>query len=1089
MLHTTEFKSALILTLAAAFSVCAADTDGDKFFEMKVRPILAERCVGCHGPEKKKGGLRLDSLEAALKGGETSPALVKNDPAKSLMITAVEYKDEDLQMPPKKADQLSAADVETLKQWIAMGAPWPASKGPAMAKKQRVITDDDRAFWSFQPLKDVAPPDVADKGWTRTPIDRFVFQKLAAEGLTPAPEAEKRSLIRRTTFDLHGLPPTPEEIEAFVNDTAPDAYDKLIDRLLASPRYGERWARHWLDLARYAESDGFRQDAFRPHAWPYRDYVIRSFNEDKPYDRFVQEQLAGDELAPDDPNVFVATAFLRHGLYEYNQVDVPAQWNEMLTDVTDTTADVFLGLSMGCARCHDHKFDPILQADYFNLRSFFGAMYPRSDAVLATPKQKADFAAAQKTWEEKTADIRAKMAEIEKPFAEKGTKEALKRFIPEFQAIFNKPAAERTIQEQQYYELIWRQVDDKYRSIDGKIKGKERDAWTALKRQLAEFDNLQPKPLPVAFITTDIGPEAAPILIPGDTTKKAHNPDYLTVLKQAPESSLVKSGFSMDVKIEKRADSSGRRTALAKWLTQPTHPLTTRVIVNRVWQYHFGRGLVATSSDYGRLGEKPTHPELLDYLARDFVKNGWSIKRLHKQIMLSAAYRQTSQRAMPPVAKLKDPENRYLWRFSTRRLDAEQIRDAMLATSGELNLDAGGAPVDSGTPRRTVFTKQIRNTRDPFIESFDAPDAFSSSATRNSTTTPTQSLLMINGQMPLQRAEAFAARLQKSGGTPEQKIAKAYALAFGREPIRLELENALKFLSGASADDKPAVAVTAPAGTPGSARDSSETRLMPIRGSQALYVREGNPADILRAPAQPPLPENDFTIEAVILLESIYEDASVRTIASQWNSDAKKGGWSFGVTSAKSKHEPRNLILQIVADGTGYEVLPSDLRVELHKPYYVGATVRLNETDSTVTFYIKDLSDNEAVLRAATVKPKAKSGIKSTFAFAIGGRDAAPGFHAHGWDGLIDDLRLTSAVLKKEELLVNDAEAHQQLQAEYHFEADPGVLKDSSKYQRHTTKTAVTVKKETTPGTGKPSAALIDFCHVLLNASEFLYVD
>jgi hypothetical protein len=423
------------------------------------------------GSAQAQGGLRLDSREAALKGGDSGPALVPGKPDESLLLKAVRGGDPDLQMPPK--EKMPAAEVELLRQWIAGGASWSAKVARAR-KPEKKITDADRGWWSFQPVKEPAVP--AADGVCRNEIDCFIHARLKAEGLVPAPEADRRTLLRRLTFDLHGLPPTAEEIDAFEKDASPDAYEKQVERLLGHPRYGERWARHWLDLVRYAESDGYKQDAYRPNTWPYRDYVIRAFNEDKPYDRFVLEQLAGDEVAPDDPKVLVATGFLRLGIYEYNQRNAWGQWRDILNDITDVTGDAFLGLGMGCARCHDHKFDPILQRDYFALQSFFAGLLWRDDLALAAPAELADYRKKRDAWEAKTAALRAEIASIEKPFLQSADKSILSKFIPELQAIHAKPAAERTPYDVQIADLVQRQVIAERALIDGKIKGATRSA-------------------------------------------------------------------------------------------------------------------------------------------------------------------------------------------------------------------------------------------------------------------------------------------------------------------------------------------------------------------------------------------------------------------------------------------------------------------------------------------------------------------------------------------------------------------------------------------------------------------------------------
>jgi hypothetical protein len=662
----------------------------------------------------------------------------------------------------------------------------------AGGSRHRQVTDSDRAFWSFQPVAHPAVPSVHNASWCRNEVDRFVLAKLEAEGLTPAPEADRATLIRRATFDLTGLPPTPAEVDAFVRDPSPDAYEKLIDRLLASPRYGERWARHWLDLVRYAESDGFKQDAYRPNAWRYRDYVIRSFNADKPYDRFVCEQLAGDEMWPNDPDALIATGYLRHGLYEYNQRDVPKQWSEMLIDVTDVTGDALLGLSMGCARCHDHKFDPILQTDYFRLQAFFAPMLPRNDWPVVTHEQKAKYDADMAAWEEKTASIREQMRAIEQPAIDSAARAAMKKFPTDMQAILHKPDADRSPQEEQWAQLALRQVYDRDENPQPKIPAKDKPAYAELKKELASYDSLKPEPLPVALVATDVGPVAPPTCVPGHADQPLQ-PGVPVVLEDPGKN---------DLHIAATATSTGRRTALAKWITRPDNPLTARVIVNRIWQYHFGRGLVATSSDFGHLGTPPSHPELLDWLASRFVADGWSFKKLHRLIMTSATYRQSALRETPEVARMKDPEDRWLWRFSTRRLEAEQIRDAMLAVSGELQPASGGPSVDDSVPRRSIYTKLLRNHPDPVLEAFDAPESFGSICTRNCTTTATQSLLMINGDWPLKRAAAFAKRVRHDAASadPDALLETAYRLAYGRVPSAEELQSGGEFLKSGDID-------------------------------------------------------------------------------------------------------------------------------------------------------------------------------------------------------------------------------------------------------------------------------------------------
>src|SRR5688572_17388314 len=643
--------------LAADASPAAPSPQQVKFFESKVRPLLVAHCFECHADKKQKGGLRLDSADTLIKGGKNGAVVVPGHPEKSKLILAVTYKDADLQMPPE--NQLSAEQVEVLTQWVKMGAPWGAlATVTATKSKKRTITDQDRAFWSFVPVKDHAPPAVKDPTWPHGDVDKFILARLEAEGLTPANVAEPLTLVRRAYLDLHGLPPTPQEIEAFLNDHSADAWEKLIDKLLASPRYGERWGRIWLDLVRYAESDGYKQDSYRPNAWPYRDYVIKSFNDDKPYDRFIAEQLAGDEIAPGEPNVIVATGFLRHGIYEYNQAHARLQWASILEEVTDVTADVVLGLSMGCAKCHDHKFDPILQSDYYRLQAFFTPLLHRNDLPLATPAGRAQYDSALAKWEEKTAAIRARIAEIERPAFEAAKKGAIEKFPLDIRALIAKPQNERTPHEEQLVGLANRQLIEKTAAINPKLSDKQKAEYDQLRNKLAEFEKDNPKPLTIGLVATDVGPVAPPTRIYNDPSGRTFEPGFPVVLtNQSPQYSPS-------------ASSTGRRTALAKWLTHPDHPLTARVMVNRIWQHHFGRGIVGTSSDYGTLGDRPSHPELLDWLAKRFVESGWSIKSMHRAMMNSSAYRQSSLRPTPETAKVKDPENRLLWKYGARRLDA-----------------------------------------------------------------------------------------------------------------------------------------------------------------------------------------------------------------------------------------------------------------------------------------------------------------------------------------------------------------------------------------------------------------------------------
>ena len=776
----------------------STQTAREHFFEQNVRPLLAEKCYSCHGDKKQKGGLRLDSLEAILKGGESGPALVAGKPKESLIVEAINY--EGLEMPPN--GKLAPEKVDVLTRWVSFGAPWPSrdraahASTVAAAPTASKLTATDRAIWSLQPLRRSAIPGRPDSGapdwagWSRNSIDGFILPALLKHGLTPAPEADKPTLIRRVTFDLTGLPPTPAEVDAFLADDRAEAYERLIDRLLASPDYGQRWGRHWLDLVRYAESDGHRQDAVRPHAWRYRDYVVRAFNTDKPYNRFLTEQLAGDELDPDDPEMRVATGYLRLGTYEYNQRQVRGQWADILNDITDVTGEVFLGLSFGCARCHDHKFDPILQRDYYRLQAFFTPLMPRDDMTVATPRQWADYQARRVVWEKAASEILRQIDALERPYRDKGTASAIAKFPDEIKEILAKREADRSLLERQLGALAFRQIAYEHDQVPNVIKGAAKAKWDALQKMLKRHDALRPVPPGPVLTATDLGPVSPSTVIPGDRKQESIEPGYLSVLDPGP----VRVAPSPAA-----PQSTGRRLALARWLTRPDNPLSTRVIVNRVWQYHFGRGLAGTASDFGRMGEAPSHPELLDWLVSEFVAGGWHFKSLHRLIVTSAAYRQAAERSESDLARGQrlDPENRLLWKRTVRRLDAEEIRDAMLAASGELDPTIGGPSVPTSRPRRTIDTRIIRNARDALLDAFDAADGITSTPRRNTTTSATQALLLINGDWALARAKVMATRLERlepSSADDRDRLVLAYRTALGRQPEPDEIAETTDFI-------------------------------------------------------------------------------------------------------------------------------------------------------------------------------------------------------------------------------------------------------------------------------------------------------
>jgi hypothetical protein len=776
-----------------------ARTAREQFFERNVRPLLAENCYSCHGEKKQKGGLRLDSLESILAGGGSGPAVVPGKADESLLVEAINY--DGLEMPPDA--RLIPEKVAVLTRWVSLGAPWPARDRAAAhaaidsrTNPSRSVLTSGPPLWSLQPLRRPSVPELRTSGaeewseWSRNPIDRFILKALLDHGLTPAPEADKATLIRRVTFDLTGLPPSPEAVEAFLADEGTDAYERLVDRLLASPRFGQRWARHWLDLVRYADSDGYRSDGYRPDAWRYRNYVVRSFNGDRPYDRFLTEQLAGDELNPDDPELRVATGYYRLGPYEYNQRNVPGQWADILNDITDVTGEVFLGLSLGCARCHDHKFDPILQKDYYRLQAFFTPLLPRDDLPMARSKEWTEYQSRRAVWEKAAAGVLSRLDAIGRPHRDRGTASAIAKFPDEIKAILARPDAERTPFERQIGALAYRQIAYEHEQVPAILKGVEKERWAALQNELRRFDALKPVEPGRVMSATDVGPIAPSTVIPGDRKQEPIEPGFLSVLDPTP--ARVEPSPSAP-------RSTGRRLALARWLTRPDNPLSTRVIVNRIWQYHFGRGLVGTSGDFGRVGEAPSHPELLDWLTTEFVAGGWRWKPMHRMILTSSAYRQAAWRDRSELASARrvDPEDRLLWKRVVHRLDAEEIRDAMLAVSGELDPALGGPGVEVARPRRTIETRVLRNARDPLLDAFDAPDASGATSRRDTTTTSTQALLLINGPWTLARARALAGRIERAEPASidnRARIVLAYRMTLGRRPEPEEVAEAEIFL-------------------------------------------------------------------------------------------------------------------------------------------------------------------------------------------------------------------------------------------------------------------------------------------------------
>jgi hypothetical protein len=776
----------------------ADETANAGLFRKRVFSILRDNCFSCHGT-LKTSGLDLRSHATLITGGSHGQILTPGRATASRMFRYVAGL-EKIQMPPAK--KLTPAQIADIKAWINGGAAWPTD----------VKAVDERP-WAFRPMTRPAVPTIRNpQSAIRNPIDAFILAKLEQKGLRPSPRADKRTLIRRATLDLLGLPPTPAEVEAFVNDKSPDAWEKLIDRLLASPHYGERWARHWLDLARYAESEGFKSDEMRPNAWRYRDYVIQSLNTDKPYDRFLKDQIAGDELYPGDMDARVATGFLRHWADESNARNLWQRRQEILDDITDVTASSVLGLTAGCARCHDHKYDPIPQADYYRLQAFFAAVRPRDDIPLLPADKLNEHAQRQKAWEEKTADIRAEIAQIEALARNELYHVSFDKFPKEIQQAIEKPAKERTALDWFLFHKAepYFKVSDK--DIEGKLKGETKTRWQELQKRLVEYKPLKPDLLPVAQGVTDLGPEAPKTytLAVGLYNRPVREvePGFLSIIDPATPS-LKPAECCED---GTPAATTGRRSVLANWIASKDNPLTARVMVNRLWHYHFGRGIVATPSDFGAQGEKPSHPDLLDWLATEFVRRGWSLKQMHRLIMTSGTYQQAS--ANNTAAARVDADNRLLWRYRRHRLEGEAVRDCILSVSGELNPKMGGPSVMPELPaevttrgywketadprersRRSVYVFVKRNLRYPLFQAFDMPDTHESCSRREVTTTPLQSLMLMNDELVLRSAQAFASRVAKEAGPDVgQQVDLAYRLAFGRTPGTEEKRAAVAFI-------------------------------------------------------------------------------------------------------------------------------------------------------------------------------------------------------------------------------------------------------------------------------------------------------
>jgi mono/diheme cytochrome c family protein len=702
-----------------------------EFFEKKVRPVLVENCFTCHGPKKQQGGLRLDGRLAAFKGGDNGPVLIPGKPEESVLIKAIRH-DGELKMPPKS--KLAAGQVEALTEWVRMGAPWPDEE---TAGKAKLTTADARErHWSFRPVQQAEVPAVKYADRVRTPVDAFVLAKLYEKGLSPSPLAERRTLLRRVTFDLTGLPPGPDEVEGFVNDHSPDAYARVVDRLLASPAYGERWGRHWLDIARYSDTKGyvFTEERRFPNSYTYRDYVIRAFNDDKPYDHFLIEQLAADRLTlGEDRSALAALGFLTLGRRFLNNEQ------DIIDDRIDVTMRGLQALTVGCARCHDHKFDPIPSRDYYSLYGVFASSHePAELPLLGKTQPSPEFAAFE-------AELKKRTAVVDE-FKEKHKDEL----------------------------------------NSGNVKA--RNDLTKLNNSVAEWKVNGPGAPPRAMVLNDLPVPAEPHVLkrgnPG-TPGEAVPRQFLEVLA-GPERKPFKDG-------------SGR-LELARAIACRDNPLTARVMVNRVWMHHFGKGLVPTPGDFGTRGEPPTHPELLDWLASSFMDSGWSVKHLHRLIVLSTTYQQASDDN--PAARAVDPENRLLWKMNRQRLDFEQMRDSLLAVAGQLDRRAFGRAVDiidrPFSRRRTIYGFIDRQNLPGLLRTFDFASPDVSTPQRFNTTVPPQALFLMNSPFVTEQAKHFAHRADVAWlSNDEKRIDRMHRLAYGRPAEADEVELGLRFLAAA----------------------------------------------------------------------------------------------------------------------------------------------------------------------------------------------------------------------------------------------------------------------------------------------------
>ena len=770
-------------------------------------PIVEARCATCHPARGGQAGLSLVTKAGMLRGGKSGPAIVPGDPAASLLLAKVSGNPP---LMPPVGERLTADEIDLVRRWIAEGAAGEATSDGAPG---------EHPWWSFKPLRRPARPE-GDASWARNEVDRFVSAKLAENALRPSEEAGRATLIRRLTYNLHGLPPDPSAIDSFVNDRSSHAYERLVDRLLASPRYGERWGRHWLDVVHYGESHGYDKDKARRNAWPYRDYVIRSFNSDKPYSRFIREQLAGDVLWPGDPEGLIATGFIAAGPWDYvghaelREGTKDKKLARLLDrdDMLAATMSTFASLTVHCARCHDHKFDPILQADYYALQAVFAGVDRAEQPYFDDPALHVE---AREIW------FRLRRAEDAlRPFAkriEESTSPEIQRIDDEVYELGEESKdLLPKVGEEDTEETVARRMEiaariEELRSerkqlalalMEPEARAEHRRLVARLKRVNEEFDAL-PEPSYVYSAASYFKTHGKfiPAWEPRPVHLLAKGSVEAPLERVAPGAVEAVPGLDGRFRLEPGSGEGAARAALAAWLASPDNPLTWRSAANRVWHYHFGRGLADSPNDFGRMGSPPTHPELLDWLAAEFRDGGGSFKDLHRKILLSATYRQSS--AADPERARADTGNRFLWRMNRARLDAESVRDAVLWTGGQLDLSMGGpsaehflfkddhSPVydyarfDVASPasrRRSVYRFLVRSVQDPFMESLDCADPSLLVPKRSSTLTAIQALALLNDPLMVEQSRRFAERMRSAGSNVDERIRHGFRLALGRDP-------------------------------------------------------------------------------------------------------------------------------------------------------------------------------------------------------------------------------------------------------------------------------------------------------------------